>query len=203
MRAGPSDGDCCGEKKNAGQRVSETARDLFYRRGIRAVGVDEIVHEAGVTKPSLYRSFASKDALVTACLQEHVEENRALWAATVAEAPGDPRRQLSLLLEAIAAMMAGDEFRGCALSNAAVEFPDPEHPAHRLSCEMKTEMRANLLGLIGELGAARPEILADGLMLMIEGAQASRHVFCGEGPTKSLVPAAEALVEAFVGEKVE
>ena len=50
----------CGDaRKSAGQRVFETARELFYRRGVRAVGVDEIVCQAGVTKPSLYRAFAS------------------------------------------------------------------------------------------------------------------------------------------------
>ncbi len=55
--------------KGAAQRVFEAARDLFYQRGIRAVGVEEIVCEAGVTKPSLYRNFASKDDLVVACLE--------------------------------------------------------------------------------------------------------------------------------------
>jgi AcrR family transcriptional regulator len=42
----------------------QTASDLFYRRGIRAVGVDTIANEAGTNKMSFYRSFASKDELV-------------------------------------------------------------------------------------------------------------------------------------------
>src|SRR5262249_23596321 len=55
----------------AADRIRRTARDLFYQQGIRAVGVDEIVHQAGVTKPSLYRSFASKDELAAAYLTDY------------------------------------------------------------------------------------------------------------------------------------
>src|SRR4051794_25536904 len=62
----------CGEgcdppKKKAAEKVSDAARELFYKHGIRAVGVDEIVNQAGVTKPSLYRSYSSKDALIASC----------------------------------------------------------------------------------------------------------------------------------------
>src|SRR5882757_7257129 len=56
--------------KLAGEKIRTTARNLFYRQGIRAVGVDEIVNAAGVTKPSLYRAFPSKDDLVAACLRD-------------------------------------------------------------------------------------------------------------------------------------
>ena len=55
----------------AADRIRQTARDLFYREGIRAVGVDEIVTRAGVTKPSLYRSFPSKDELAAAYLRDY------------------------------------------------------------------------------------------------------------------------------------
>ena len=68
----PKDAACCdggetGLKKTAAARVFEAARDLFYHRGVRDVGVDEIVCKAGVTKPSLYRAFGSKDQLIAAC----------------------------------------------------------------------------------------------------------------------------------------
>lgn len=189
---------CEGEKKNAAQRLSESAKDLFYRRGIRAVGVDEIVTHAGVTKPSLYRSFASKDDLITSCLREHAEESRAAWAEMLALSPGNPRAQLSNVIRAYGEMAASTEFRGCAFANAAVEFPDPDHPVHELSHLMKVEMYENLMSLIRQLPVSRPEVLADGLMLILEGAQASRHVFCGAGPSVSLVPAAEALIDTFM-----
>ncbi len=59
-----------GRPKRAAERIRETAGELFYRQGIRAVGVDEIVTRAGVTKPSLYRSFPSKDELAAAYLRD-------------------------------------------------------------------------------------------------------------------------------------
>ena len=55
-----------GGRKGAAQRIFDSACELFYKRGIRAVGVDEIVSAAGVTKASLYRSYAPKSELVTA-----------------------------------------------------------------------------------------------------------------------------------------
>lgn len=194
------DKDACGPKKNAAQRLSETAKELFYKRGIRAVGVDEIVAHAGVTKPSLYRSFASKDELVAAYLREILEESRAGWAEKLALAPGNPREQLRIVLRAFADKAASDDFRGCAFGNAAVEFPEADHIVHQVSCEAKMELRDNFLAIIRQLPVSQPELLADGLMLLVEGTQAARHVFCNKGPAASLVPTAEALIDAFIDE---
>src|SRR5690349_8008119 len=62
------------EPLRAADRILQSARDLFYREGIRAVGVDEIVARAGVTKPSLYRSFPSKDELAATYLRRYEAE---------------------------------------------------------------------------------------------------------------------------------
>src|SRR5580704_19269309 len=77
----------------AAERIRETARELFYREGIRAVGVDEIVSRAGVTKPSLYRSFASKDELAAAYLRDYEGEFWSRFNAVIA-AHAEPRGQL-------------------------------------------------------------------------------------------------------------
>src|SRR5579863_420307 len=74
-------------------RIFETACDLFYRHGIRAVGVDAIACEAGTNKMSFYRSFASKDELVTEYLREQQREFWSWWRAAIAPYEGDPRRQ--------------------------------------------------------------------------------------------------------------
>lgn len=58
MSADHKDPESAARPPRAAERIFDTACDLFYRDGIRAVGVDEIVTRAGVTKPSLYRSFA-------------------------------------------------------------------------------------------------------------------------------------------------
>ena len=84
--------------KRAAERIRESARDLFYRQGIRAVGVDEIVSHAGVTKPSLYRSFPSKDELAADYLRHMGEDGLARFDATIAADPSDPRGQLRVWL---------------------------------------------------------------------------------------------------------
>ena len=80
--------------KRAAERIRESARDLFYRQGIRAVGVDEIVSRAGVTKPSLYRSFPSKDELTADYLRHMGEEGLARFDATIAADPSTAPAEL-------------------------------------------------------------------------------------------------------------
>jgi AcrR family transcriptional regulator len=118
-----------GPGPRAAERIFETARDLFYREGIRAVGVDEIVTKAGVTKPSLYRSFKSKDELVAAVLREVEVGFWDRFAAAEAAFPGDPKAQMVAYFEGLAARSGGADYRGCALSNAVVEYPDRDMPA--------------------------------------------------------------------------
>jgi AcrR family transcriptional regulator len=189
-------------RKTAASKVFETARDLFYRRGIRAVGVDEIVCEAGVTKPSLYRAFKSKDDLVTACLEESAKEGRAAILAAVAAAGEDPHDRLRAVVRHYAEKLLCPEFRGCPMSNVAVELPEPGHPGRAVAEACKTEMRGLIVDLARELRVAEPEILADGLILVIEGAIATHHIFGSQGPAQSLAPTCDALIELHMERRV-
>src|SRR5260370_39926883 len=76
------------------ERILAAARELFYRRGIHAVGVDAIAEAAGTNKMTLYRHFASKDVLVAACLSELTQEFDVAWDAFDAARAGDPEGQL-------------------------------------------------------------------------------------------------------------
>src|SRR4030088_2957993 len=73
--------------------IRAAARELFYRRGIHAVGVDAIAEAAGTNKMTLYRHFASKDVLIAACLSELMQEFDAAWDAIAAAHVGDPEGQ--------------------------------------------------------------------------------------------------------------
>jgi len=194
--------DACGgleaenPRKTAGSKIFDTARDLFYRRGVRAVGVDEIVCEAGVTKPSLYRAFKSKDDLVAACLRESGREGREAVATVLAGAGEDPRARLDALLQHYADKLNRPDFRGCLMSNVAVELPEPGHPGREVVEECKTEMRATVLDLAREVGAAEPAELADGLILVIEGAIATYHIFGTQGPAHAMLATCDALIAA-------
>ncbi|WP_417603551.1 TetR/AcrR family transcriptional regulator [Novosphingobium anseongense] len=199
--------DACGEletenaRKTAASKIFDTARDLFYRRGVRAVGVDEIVCEAGVTKPSLYRAFKSKDDLVAACLRESGREGREAIAEVLAKAGDDPRIRLDALVRHYADKLAHPDFRGCLMSNVAVELPEPGHPGREVLEECKAEMRATFLGLARDLDVADPEGLSDGLILVIEGAIATYHVFGSQGPAHSMLMTCNAVIEANLRRK--
>jgi AcrR family transcriptional regulator len=196
------DSDAAGVKKTAAIRVFEAARDLFYHRGIRAVGVDEIVCKAGVTKPSLYRAFASKDELIAACLEESGREGRAAMHAVLEEAGDDPRDQLRALIRHYACKVASPDFRGCPMSNTAVELPEPGHPGRAVLESCKAEVRATIVAITRRLAVDRPEELADGLVLIIEGAMSAHHIFGSQGPCTAMVATSDTLIDAYLGNKV-
>jgi len=177
-------------------RIRESARELFYREGIRAIGVDEIVTRAGVTKPSLYRSFASKDELAAAYLQDY---DAAFWErfdAGAAEHPDDARAQLLAYLEGLARRATKAGYRGCGLTNAAVEYPDLTHPARKVAEAHKRALRERLVAMAKQMGARDPKALGDGLLLLIEGAFASGQLFGKGGPARALVETARNLIDA-------
>ena len=187
-------------RRSAADRLCDTATYLFYKRGIRAVGVDEIVTETGVTKPTLYRSYASKDDLIVVCLQKQIDDGNARWAATAARYPDDPLTELRAHLADFAAEIAAPEYRGCAATNAAVEFPDHNHPARQITDDCKASMRRRMGDLTRELPVQNPEGLADGLMMLLEGASSLRHTSGSQGPSATLVETAKMLLDAHLGQ---
>ncbi len=181
-------------RPNAAARVLGAARSLFYREGIRAVGVDAIVEAAGVTKPSLYRSYASKDELAAAYLRDYDEGFRGRFESALARHPGDPRAGILAYFADVGRRQAATGYRGCALTNAAVEFPEPDSPARRASEACKREFRHRLEELAAAIGAEDPVLLADGLLMLFEGANACGQIFRADGPVRSLPAIADRLI---------
>jgi AcrR family transcriptional regulator len=180
----------------ARDRIFAAAKEMFYRQGIRAVGVESIVAAAGATKMSLYRSFPSKDDLVVAYLKDRDALYWQWWNEIMDSHKGDPRAQLRALTESVATRTSRPSYRGCPFTNAATEFPEAEHPGREISAENKRELRARLRGLAAAIGVRDPAVLADQLFLLIEGAYASGQIMGSEGPATSITAAADALVEA-------
>jgi AcrR family transcriptional regulator len=176
------------------ERILAAARELFYRRGIHAVGVDAIAEAAGTNKMTLYRHFASKDVLVAACLSELTQEFDAAWDALVAAHAGDPEGQLLAWLHHVADFKENEAERGCALANAAVELPDWDHPARRVIREYKTALRERLIRLCCDAKLADPERLADEVFLLCEGARITAQSVGSEGLSSRLAGMLEALV---------
>jgi AcrR family transcriptional regulator len=178
-------------------RIMQTASDLFYCRGIRAVGVDTIASEAGTNKMSFYRSFASKDELVAEYLRAEEREGWLWWDQTVAEHAGNPRAQVEALFDVLVTNACQDGSRGCALANAAVEITEPDHPARPIVEQYKAEMRRRFRQLAHEMGAREPDSLGDALMLLWEGSYLTLLTLGRHGPVEGAAKAARALIAAY------
>src|SRR5690348_3576856 len=178
------------------ERILHAAADLFYRHGIRAIGVEAIAEAAGTNKMTLYRHFASKDELVAECLRRLAKKADGRWDRLAADHPGDPRAQLHAWLEMAAGCIADPEDRGCALANAAVELPEKDHPARRVVEKLKSAQRERLVALCRAAELSQPELLADQLFLLFEGARVCRQSIGPEGPGCRFVRMSEALIAA-------
>ena len=174
------------------------ARGLFYRYGLRAVGVEAIATEAGTNKMSFYRCFPSKDELIAEYLREQGRGYWDWWDAAIAPHAGDARRQLEALFDNYMTLTCKDGSRGCSFGNAVVELPEGDHPGRRVIEQHKAEMRGRLRTLSSEAGATDPEALGDTLMLLMEGGYLTRLSFCSQGPISVAGKAVRTLLDAHI-----
>ena len=177
-------------------RILAAAGELFYRHGIRAVGVDAIAEAAGTNKMTLYRHFASKDELVAEYLRQSAHVADECWERFAQAHPSDPLAQLRAWLEEMAGHLAEPDERGCALANAAVELPDKDHPARRVIEEFKRAHRMRLVRLSQDADLSEPELLADELHLLLEGARVTAQSVGTEGLAARLSRMGEAMIAA-------
>ncbi|MGW0938506.1 TetR/AcrR family transcriptional regulator [Streptomyces sp. NPDC002666] len=174
----------------AGRRIVAAADELFYSRGITAVGVDLIAEHSGVTKRTLYNQFGSKDHLVATYLTERDQRWRSLVRAAV-DAAGTPAEAVSAPFEALRTW-SGTNTRGCAFINALAELPDPSHPAYRVAANQKLWLRNLFEELAATAGCARPATLATQLLVLHEGAVATQPL------SLDTLPESTALARALV-----
>ena len=184
------------ERISPRERILSAASELFYRHGIRAVGVDAVAEAAETNKMTLYRHFSSKDELVAEYLQRLAEKAKASWDRLEADHPGEPSAQLRAWLKNMAAHVANGDERGCALANAAVELPEKDHPARRVIEAFKTAQRERLVQLCAAASLAEPEMLADELFLLLEGARVTAQSMGRKGLDDRLVRMGEATIQA-------
>ena len=189
--------DLC-SKARPRERIVDTARDLFRRHGIKGVGVDTIAEAAGTNKMTLYRHFGSKDELIAECLRDVAARAEAVWTEFETTYPGDPLAQLHAWVRFGAACVF-TQGRGCDLANAAVELPEGDHPARRVIEDFKKAQRNHLAALCRATGVAQPELLADTLSLLLEGARVNRQSVGLDGPCAHFVSMGEAIIASFAG----
>lgn len=178
------------------ERLLAVAAELFYRHGIRAIGVEAIAEAAATNKMTLYRHFDSKDELVAECLRQVARQGAARWQVYEQAHPGDPLAQIRAWLAEVADHVANTNHRGCALANAAVELPDKTHPARRVIEEYKLAQRDHLAGLCRSAGLDEPETLADELYLLLEGARVTAQSVGIDGLGARMMRMGEAMIAA-------
>ena len=170
------------------ERVLAAADKLFYSRGIRAVGVDTVAAEAGVSKRTLYNHFPSKDALIAAYLTARFKH--------LAPSDAPAREQILGYFDRLERMFADGSFRGCPYVNAVTELGDPRHAAARIAVQFKEQRRAWYRALLERLGVKDPDALATQLQILAEGALASALVRGDPAIARSARAAAEVLLDA-------
>ncbi len=185
-----------GERVAPRERILVAAAELFYRHGIRAVGVEAVAEAAGTNKMTLYRHFASKDELVAEYLRRAAVESDECWGRYERLHPGAPLAQLRAWLAEMAEHVACADLRGCALANAAVELAERQHPARPIIEAHKVAQRARLAGLGQAAGLREPELLADELFLLLEGARVTAQSVGTEGLGARLVRIGEAMMDS-------
>ena len=185
-------------RESSRERLLEAAAYLFYLQGIRATSVDAVVAAAGLTKPTLYQHFASKDELVAAVMELRSARWREALDARIHAARGGPQSRLLAVFRFLEEFIADGGFRGCALVNAAVEIPRAEDPARAVACANKGRNRSRLEELARDAGAAQPRALACSLALLMEGAIASAYVEGNVAAGKQAYRAAEQLLRAHM-----
>jgi AcrR family transcriptional regulator len=152
--------------RSTAQHIAAVAATLFYRDGIHGVGVDRIADAAGVTKRTLYKHYRTRDDLLVAAL-------RRPTPVAIVEVGGSPAERILHVFRQVEDWVREPDFRGCPHLNAAVELADPHHPARTVARELKENRVRWFLERARELGVAEPEVLAEQLMVLFDGAVTS------------------------------
>ncbi len=176
------------------EHILATASGLFYREGVRAVGVDRVVAVAGIAKTSLYRHFPTKDDLIVAFLEREDREFWGLWDSVSAAHVGDPRGELDAQLRWIGERLSRANYRGCPQINVASEFAESAHPSREVARTHMRELRKRLTVLAKGLRYSNPERLAAQLALLVNGAFVSAELLSPTEAVEVLLDSADALV---------
>ena len=176
--------------RGARQRILAAAETLFARRGINATSMNDLYVAARVSKRTLYQHFAGKDELVLAVLA--AAQQRGEPAAVLARTELAPRARLLELFTALA--QSPRPLRGDPFVNAAVEFPEPAHPAHRAAAERGRWLQQRLTDLARAAGARDPEQVGRRLALLYDGAAIRAVVDDDPAPTADAYAIAAAIL---------
>ena len=187
--------------KTGRERLVAAAVELFYRHGFGAVGIDQVIGAAGVTKTTFYKHFEGKDDLMVAAVQRRDEWESQAWDRAVRKIAGDdPAGQLLAMLDVMDLWFNDPEFHGCMFMNTAAEFPNPHDPVHQAAAAHRRRSRDHYRDLAQAAGAEAPgaETFADCFTALIEGALILRQTHGRNDAARVVRPAVEQLIRAYL-----
>jgi AcrR family transcriptional regulator len=179
------------------ERLIDSAGELFYAEGIRAISADRIIAAVGTTKATFYRHFPTKDDLVLAYLERRAEGERA--AATAAAEDDDPQQALQGLARMLAQTSCSPGFRGCPFINAGAEYADAASPVRSLVGEQREWWRTFFHSLAERLGTPSGEpadSVADQILMLRDGAMIAGYLGDAAKVESRLADAMKAVVAA-------
>ena len=154
----------------ARERILSTAYDLFSRKGIRAVGVDEVIENAGVAKATLYRHFRSKDELAVAFLGRREQLWTYGWVEAEARRRGvTPEEQLLAIFDLFDEWFRRDDFEACSFINVLLELNDRREPVSKACVAHLENIRAVVRSLAEEAELRDAEAFARSWHILMKG----------------------------------
>jgi AcrR family transcriptional regulator len=149
--------------------VLDVATGLFYKHGIRAVGIDRVAAEANVTTTTLYRLFGSKDGLIVA----YLEAADRRWFDWFEQTLGGDPAALESFFEKLEEQTGAVDYRGCPFRMALAEYPADDSGIHQVATSNKERTRQRFYEMASAAGISNPEMAADQLMVLVDGICAS------------------------------
>lgn len=183
----------------ARKRVLRTASELFYARGIQAVGMNEIISSAGCGKSLVYAHFPSKADLVAEYMDRFLRARERVAADAAAKAGDDPRAQVMALTAELIARTRTGGYRGCAARNYLVEFPDAgsDDAAAVIARDYLRRTKRDLLQRVKAAGVADPAGVTEQIWLVHEGLYSPAR----QGSRRTAEQAATALVAQLLTDR--
>jgi AcrR family transcriptional regulator len=179
-----------------GERILATATDLFYREGVRGVGIQRVIDEADIAKASLYAHYPSKDDLVAACISRRGAVVREAVERRLAASDLDARGQLLALFDFQVESVEGPDFRGCPFLNASSEIADPTHPVKAVIAAQRAWLHDLIARLVKDAGLIPAPHVAGTLIVLFDGGSSSSLIDGTSAAARHARWAAEQLLDA-------
>jgi AcrR family transcriptional regulator len=177
-------------------RLLKAANDLFYKEGIRSVGINRVLEESQTPIMTLYRHFGSKDGLAAEYLKRRSEHFLEKFDSEVKRRTSSPRERILATFDMLRELVEEPDYRGCAFINATVEMASPDHELTKIARHHKDAARQWFAEFAAEAGVPDPEGLAIQLTLLVDGVFVAADLYRESSSSAYARSAAETLIDA-------